>query len=220
MELKGKIIAFLGDSITEGHGVKDCENNRYDNRLKKDCGLKAVFNYGIGGTRIAHQFVPSERVVYDLNFCGRAYTIDRSADIIVVFGGTNDYGHGDAPIGSIGDRTPATYCGGVWFLMNLLKTEFSGKTVVFMTPAHRVGDEMAADYHTKIADAMPLAFYCDVIKETAKQFDIPVIDMFEALGIDPNKQEDLERFAEDGLHFNDEGHGYIANALRRFLEAL
>ena len=52
MELKGKIIDFLGDSITEGVGVTDRENNRYDNILKRQFGLKATYNYGIGGTRI------------------------------------------------------------------------------------------------------------------------------------------------------------------------
>ena len=31
MELKGKTINFLGDSITEGVGVSDIQNNRYDN---------------------------------------------------------------------------------------------------------------------------------------------------------------------------------------------
>ena len=38
MELQGKRIAFLGDSITEGTGVDD-RSNRYDNRLLKMCGL-------------------------------------------------------------------------------------------------------------------------------------------------------------------------------------
>ena len=42
MELKGKIIDFLGDSITEGHSVEDIPNNRYDNVLKRLCGLKEV----------------------------------------------------------------------------------------------------------------------------------------------------------------------------------
>ena len=35
MELKNKIICFLGDSITEGVGVEDCENCRYDRRILK-----------------------------------------------------------------------------------------------------------------------------------------------------------------------------------------
>ena len=35
MDLKGKTINFLGDSITEGCGVTDIEANRYDNVIKK-----------------------------------------------------------------------------------------------------------------------------------------------------------------------------------------
>ncbi len=73
MELKNKTINFLGDSITEGVGVSDIKNSRYDNRLKEMLELKKVNNYGMGGTRIAHQSVPSEEPRYDLCFCGRAY---------------------------------------------------------------------------------------------------------------------------------------------------
>ena len=50
MDLKGKTINFLGDSITEGCGVTDIEANRYDNVIKRNCQLKKVNNYGIGGT--------------------------------------------------------------------------------------------------------------------------------------------------------------------------
>ena len=35
MDLKGKTINFLGDSITEGCGVSDVEANRYDNVIKR-----------------------------------------------------------------------------------------------------------------------------------------------------------------------------------------
>ena len=59
MELKGKIINFLGDSITEGAGVSNISGNRYDNRLKIMYELKEVYNYGIGGSRLAHQSVAS-----------------------------------------------------------------------------------------------------------------------------------------------------------------
>ncbi len=72
MKLEGLTVNFLGDSITEGAGVSNIPENRYDNRLKKAYGLKATNNYGIGGTRIAHQEKPSEKPRYDLCFCGRA----------------------------------------------------------------------------------------------------------------------------------------------------
>ena len=84
MELKGKIIDFLGDSITEGAGVSDIENFRYDNIIHRRFDLAAHYNYGIGGTRIAHQSVPSETPRYDLCFCGRAYMLQPNADLIVV----------------------------------------------------------------------------------------------------------------------------------------
>ena len=86
MELKGKTINFLGDSITEGAGVSNIKENRYDNRLMKMYDLTAVYNYGIGGTRIAHQKVPSEEPRRDLCFCGRAYNMYKNADIVVVSG--------------------------------------------------------------------------------------------------------------------------------------
>ncbi len=223
MELKGKIIDFLGDSITEGSGVTDKANNRYDNRLCRDYELKAVYNYGIGGSRIAHQSKPSENPRMDLCFCGRAYDLNREADIVVVFGGVNDYIHGDAYFGTMDDRTPETFCGAVYYLMNLLKTKFEGKPVVFMTPAHcnykGVSDKCPSIRPTK-RDARPLTEYVEVIKARGAELGIPVLDMFENLCIDPNNEEQKEKLTTDGLHFNDDGHAYIAAALGKFLTEL
>ncbi len=60
MVLYNKKVNFLGDSITEGSGVSDIENCRYDNRLKATYFL-TTNNYGIGGTRLAHQTACSEK---------------------------------------------------------------------------------------------------------------------------------------------------------------
>lgn len=224
MELKGKIIDFLGDSITEGVGVTDRANNRYDNVLKKNCGLAATYNYGIGGTRIAHQSKPSAKPRHDLCFCGRAYDLNKDADIIVVYGGINDYIHGDAPFGEIGDTTPATFCGGVYFLMDLIKTQHPGKTVVFMTSARLCYDGMDGSKPSirpqKAPGAKNLFAYIDAVKQTAAKFDIPVLDLYEKLGINPVNPEEKEKYTVDGLHFNDAGHHIIAARLQEFLEAL
>jgi len=224
MELKGKIIDFLGDSITEGVGVTDRANNRYDKVLQKNCGLAATYNYGIGGTRIAHQSKPSAKPRHDLCFCGRAYDLNKDADIIVVYGGINDYIHGDAPFGEIGDTTPATFCGGVYFLMDLIKTQHPGKTVVFMTSARLCYDGMDGSKPSirpqKAPGAKNLFAYIDAVKQTAAQFDIPVLDLYEKLGINPVNPEEKEKYTVDGLHFNDAGHHIIAARLQEFLEAL
>ena len=223
MQLKGMKVAFLGDSITEGVGVKDRENNRYDQILKHECELGAVYNYGVSGTRLAHQSVPSDNPRHDLCFCGRAYDMNSAADTVVVYGGINDYIHGDAPVGNYGDRTPATFCGGVWFLMNLLRGKYPGRTIVFMTPARcAFGPDgvytQPSGRKMKKADAMPVLGYVEIIQKTAPEFGIHVLDLYHELPIDPIKEEDFVKYTSDGLHFNDEGHHVLANCLKTFLE--
>lgn len=224
MKIEGKVINFLGDSITEGTGVTDVANNRYDNVICREYKLKANNNYGIGGTRLAHQGKPSEKPRYDLCFCGRAYNLDPSADITVVYGGVNDYIHGDAPIGSPEDTTPATFWGGVNFIMNLLKENFKDKPVVFLTPArmclHGVSDETVSARPMKRSDAMPLVNYVEIIKEAGKAHGIPVLDMYHTLPINPNLPEHSEKYTVDGLHFNDAGHQIIAKHVAEFLMSL
>lgn len=220
MKLEGLKINFLGDSITEGHSVNDIPQNRYDNVLKELAGLQEVRNYGIGGTRIAHQFRPSAEARWDLNFCGRAEKMNPDADVVVVFGGTNDYGHGDAPFGKLSDRDRGTYCGAVRWLMEFLCRAYPGKPVVFMTPARRLGDlEPSASAH-RYYPSLPLKAYVDAMKEIAKDYPVSVLDLYADLGIDPNQPEDRERYTAEGLHFNDAGHRVIARRLYEFLLTL
>ena len=225
MNIKGYKVNFLGDSITEGVGVTDIVNCRYDNRLAVMCQLAAVNNYGIGGTRLAHQIQASHKPRHDLCFCGRAYDMDTTADMVVVYGGVNDYLHGDAPFGEIGDTTPATFCGGVYFLMSYLRETYAEKTVVFMTPARcfyrgEIDDLAPSVHERKRVTGKALRDYVDVILQTAKQFDIPVLNLYENLGIDPHDPQIYNNYTIDGLHFNDAGHAVIAERLRAFIEAL
>lgn len=225
MNIKGFKVNFLGDSITEGVGVTDVVNNRYHARLKELCQLSAVTHYGVSGTRIAHQIHASETPRFDLCFCGRVYNMDTTADMVVVYGGVNDYIHGDAPFGEIGDTTPATFCGGVYFLMKYLKENYAGKPVIFMTPArmflrHEVDDLLPSTHARKFAEGKELVAYVDVIIETGKQFGIPVLDLYRTLGLDPHDEEVFEKYTVDGLHFNDAGHAILAQRLKDFIEAL
>ncbi len=223
MKLEGKKIAFLGDSITEGIGVAD-QNNRYDNVLLREYGLAGTQNQSISGSRLAHQMTPSEKPHYDLCFCGRVYWLDPSADICVVYGGVNDYIHGDAYIGTAQDTTPATFYGGVNFLMKALKEKYPNKPVVFMTPARSclrgVTDKLPSPRPMKKQDAMPLVGYADIIAEAGKRHGVYVLDLYRDLPIDPNEKADFEAYTMDGLHYNDEGHKLLAKTLADFLLAL
>jgi len=150
--------------------------------------------------------------------------MDKTADMVVVYGGVNDYIHGDAPFGEIGDKTPATFCGGVYFLMNFLRENYAGKPVVFMTPARccygNVDDLKPSPRPIKRPDAKALIAYVEVIEQTARQFDIPVLNLYHKLGLDPHDPEIAQKYTSDGLHFNDAGHEFLALRLKEFIESL
>ena len=221
MELQGKTVNFLGDSITEGAGIERKLHLRYHQVLMEKLGLKQANVYGIGGSRLAHQRRVSARPRWDLCFAGRAETMDVNADMVVVYGGVNDWIHGDAPFGKTGDTTPDTFCGAVYFLMRLLSTIYKDKPIVFMTPARccwrGISCYGVSTHEYKQADAKPLIDYVNVIKETAKQFPVAVLDLYDGLGIDPNDENDRKAYTTDGLHFNEFGHAKIAEKLGGFL---
>ena len=224
MELKGKKIAFLGDSITEGVGVSSAEC-RYENILSKKCELAEIFVDAIAGSRFAYQHRPNEDARRQLFFCGRAFFVPTDADILVVYGGVNDYLNGDAPFGEEGDSGFMTFCGATRFLMSTLRKRLGDKPIVFMTPAHcyykGVRDTELTSRYPDLADReKPLPAYIEVIEKTAEEFGIYVLDLYNGLGIDPNIPEHKEKYTVEGLHFNDEGHKVIAERLEEFLRSL
>ena len=213
MELKGKIINFLGDSITQGTGASSIKYS-YVEQFKKLTKVKKVNNYGIGGTRIARKTEPSENSRHDNDYVGRFIEMDRNADVVVVFGGTNDYGHGDAKLGTFESRDVHTFYGACHTLMCGLSEMFIGKPIVFITPLHRENE------NKKDRNGHVLKEYVNVIKEVAEYYSIPVLDLYKTSGIQPQIPVVKERLMPDGLHPNDAGHLILAERIKGFLEAL
>lgn len=210
MELKGKKINFLGDSITAGSGASSPETT-YHQLMKARYGLGEARNYGVGGTRIALQVTPSENPQFDLHFQMRATEMERDADAIVVFGGTNDFGHGDAPIGEMSDRTPETFYGALHYLYTYLMTEFPFARIFVCTPLHRLS-ENTPDRKGKI-----LSDYADMIKEVARYYSLPVIDLYDIYGIQPSIDVQRETYMPDGLHPSDAGHELLCDRIANFI---
>ncbi len=216
MNLSGKKIAFLGDSITQGQGVENIEENRYDNILKRMANLSEVYNYGIGGTRIAFKNIPSKYPDHDLYFCGRARRMTLDADIVIVFGGTNDFSTGNGIIGNPDETDLESFYGALNYLMSYLKEAYIEKTIVFITPTHREDDDLprcTAIYKNSHA----LKEYVHAIEIKGEQYGIPVLNLFDKLPIDPNNFNDKEQYTVDGLHLNDEGHKILAQCIYDFL---
>ncbi len=212
MEIKGKVISFLGDSITQGVGVKE-EKNYYPNIIAAKHSPKKMNNYGISGTRFAEQMEKSQPIDYQ-DFSLRSKELDKDSDIIVVFGGTNDFGHGDAPIGTFEDRTPNTFYGACHTIMQNLISEYPKAQKVICTPLHRITEDEPCSRGLVLRD------FVNIIKEVAEYYSIPVCDLWSISGIQPKVPVIKEMYCPDGLHPNDEGQKFLAEKIANFILAL
>ena len=215
MKLNGIKANFLGDSITEGVGTSGSQNT-YHQLIAKKYGLAEARNYGISGTRFARQYKPTvDNPRFDLDFCGRVDEMEADADLIVVFGGTNDFGHGDAPFGVFEDRSKDTFCGACHELMSKLITKYPNATIVIMTPLHRETEDIPSTGNSR-----PLSDYVEMIRKTAEFYSLPVIDLWAISGIQPKVDVIKKKYCPDGLHPNDAGHIKMAERIAGFLLAL
>ena len=205
------VINFLGDSITEGAGTNAPEEmfvHLVGERLSA-----TVHNYGVGGTRIARQSKPSAEPRYDRDFLARAEEMGE-ADFVFVFGGTNDYGHGDAEIGSVKDETPYTFYGALGLLSRRLIARYGRENVCFILPLPRVGEENVYGEGNKEKPSLSLKGYTAIIREVLSAHGIDYIDLrelFSAGGI--------ESLTADGLHPNAAGNLIIADAVCDYLQS-
>ncbi len=216
MELKGTKINFLGDSITEGAGTSS-PDRMFTMLIEREYGAICQ-NYGIGGTRIARQKTPTEEK-WDRDFISRVPEMDNDADIVVVFGGTNDFGHGDAPLGTMNDRTPYTFYGALHCLYTALTEKYPDVPVVILTPLHRWNEDCPKG-DNKPEPVGTLKEYVNIIREVAEYYSLPVLDLFKESGLQPKIPVIQQKYVPDGLHPNDDGNAILAHKIARFLETL
>lgn len=219
MELKGKKMVFLGDSITQGTGTSSIEHV-YWNVIGQRTGAE-VYGYGVGGTRIAPQRIPTvQRPWEDEYFALRAETMIPDADVVVVFGGTNDFGHGDAAFGKFTDRTNDTFCGAYHLLMQQLIDKYPNATLVVMTPMHRLSEDEDVYNEMGVRRMGKLVRYVDAVKEIAGFYGVACVDLFRQCPIQPRVDILREKYMPDGLHPNDAGNALIADCLLSVLNEL
>lgn len=229
MELKGLKINFFGDSITQGVGTSAPENV-YHAVLKREAGLSEARNYGVSGTRFAKQtgkgvegkesYTAAGDYTDNNAFVDRMDAMDDDADVVVVFGGTNDYGHGNAPLGEMSDRTPYTFYGACHHIFSTLAVKYLGKPVIIMTPIHRESEGVKTEPESFVGKNITFKTYVDIIREVAEFYSLPVLDLFATSGLQPQVREIKEKYVPDGLHPSDEGNLVIARKLKSFLEAM
>lgn len=210
---------FLGDSITAGTNT----TKTYLDYLKEVTPLEVTRNYGIGGSRISGTSSASMHV--------RALEMDNDADLVCVFGGTNDFNL-DMSLGEFytltdnGIRTPnydtMTFYGALHQLCKNLMSIYTGKQVVLITPIHR---EHFGTQHSSLEPndkGIYLDEYVEAIKKIGEWYSIPVLDLYAESGLQPNVPENKEVYftTTDGLHPNEAGHRLIAEKILAFLNTI
>ncbi len=204
VEIQGDIkINALGDSFTYGDKLKN-RNWAYPNIVSEKCGAAVLNGYGLNGSCVAGMN-PGKLL-------DRYPEMGRDANLILVFGGTNDYagaGKSGTPLGAFGDMTGATFYGGLNLMMCGLKQMYPDGEIVFMTPVRRWG------YTRNNKNGYNLAQYAAAIQEMAAFWGIRVIDLYNEPGLDfAGKQASC---LVDGLHPNRTGHALIGESVYRRL---
>ena len=201
-------ITYLGDSITEGVKTTKRYLEYIEDKLTANNYDVTTVNLGIGGTRITSTTDRPD------GFVNRWQDIPSDSDIIVVFGGTNDYG-GSSPMGEMTDDK-TTFKGALNELITSIQNTYPNADLLVLTPVKRYyrsstepwsdentwkdGDKVANDKNLLLSD------YVEAVKEIAGYNGAKVIDLYHNSGFNPRVEANYNRNTTDGLHPNAVGH--------------
>ena len=242
MNLQGKKINVIGDSITQGVGVSSVEN-AYQNVMGRMVGAAEVRSFGISGPRLARQYGADN---YPWPFTERFQSMPDDADLVVVFGGTNDF-NASAPLGEIytvkeettnkdgQERTllhrsyttdNATFAGRVNNLLSAVKTHFPEARVLMLSPIHR-GFAKFGDRNVQPDElwannvGLFLDDYIHCLGQAGRAWAVPMLDTHIHTQLFPiynSYDAHINRVDTDRLHPNVKGHHHIALSVQGYLE--
>ncbi len=233
----GKRVCFLGDSITEGVGVKFGE--RYLDILGNELDID-VHGYGVNGARFRNLMEQAKKMNADFR---------KNIDAIFLFAGTNDF-NGSMPLGNwfnvceeelilsknidnslstIQMRKKrsfnmdiSTFCGSINSVLSFLKHNYADKQIVLITPLHRSYANFGCDniqYNELYSNRIGLFIddYVSMVRQAAYVWSTELIDLYSISGLFPLFDESAHYFANfdtDRLHPGKEGHIRIAKAIK------
>lgn len=192
-------IGILGDSVTEGTGAST-PSKSYAKLLEAD--FREVKNYGIGGTCISQTW--SKPMV------GRYNAMDADLDVVVLFGGINDF-YANVAID--------TFKAAVDTILTGWQNKYFGKEIICITP-YQVDNGSKGSYDTN-TQGKTMADYVDALKDRCAYHAVPLLNLFETSGIaaDVVGSQNTHWLA-DGIHPNDEGHQRLHDRIVHFCNAL
>ncbi len=232
--LKGKKVAFIGDSITAGSNAEP-SSKRYSSIFCSLAGCLEV-NLGVAGTCIADNTRNGQS---SQRFITRATQQNiGDADLIVVWGGTNDFSYDSKAIGSyfveqtisggtytgtkkrVAPSDTDTFAGALHELILQIQSVAPNAQIVFIQPLNR------GHYQTGRPNSYEINTYGnylqdfrDAINAICAFYSVPVVPMDVLLN--QNWANDgsgsFKSYDSDGIHPNNLGHEAIAKLLFKWV---
>jgi len=191
-KLKGLKWNNIGDSIANW-------SNGYKVLIPEQTGI-IMQNYAVDGGTYAPK--TDSPLVISTSYVN----MTDDADIITVHAGVNDVSGGIA-IGTMADRTNATFMGSLHITYAGLIDKYVGKKIGIITPIQRISNSY-------------LVPYVDAIKQVATFYGIPCLDLNATCGLYPDNPKVKDAYIPDGLHPNQAGHRIFMPKIITFLESL
>lgn len=215
----GKKGVVEGDSISAGlywdGSAYVLAEKPWHQHLKEQLGLAEVQRYTHSGTHISGAYTAADGKEANA-FTKRFASMNDDADLIIIFGGTNDHEHADtAQFGTMSDREDISFYGALHVLMSGLIEKYLGKTIVFMTPLHKDGE-----FTPNPITGKTLKEYVNAIKEVAEFYGIHIVDTYSMGGMPTVIPEVKSTYINDGLHPNEAGHEFLGKRLAPIFEGL
>ena len=208
MDLSNLKIHFLGDSITAGYWAETTETS-YVGRFQAQYPNAIIRNYGVCGSCI------SNKCVWDSeDMRTRAKRMETDADLIVIFGGTNDF-HCMTPLGTPEERSADTFFGAYNLLLDDLVERYPNTKIVLCTILPRF-DETWPERDGRVRVA-PLSDYVAIVKQIGQLRNLPVVDLFSIEDLREPIPGEKSPLTKDGLHPLDAGHALIFDRIHQAL---
>ena len=262
-KVTGYKMAVIGDSISAGVSSAYFESsggvvtaasagslltkngNAWWQLVQKRYGISDdVVNNSVSGASFAKD---GSGINYRFTYYLNENALAPDTDIIMIFGGTNDWGV-NVTLGDLSDKAStdnnATFCAAVKAVLEYLTMNFSEKEIVFITPMQRwfmtwnvvegVRNYTNADYdnddESDIANAfyncrngkgLYLRDYVEKLKQLCADYGVTCVDLFSTSRMYVNNEAFKLIYSPDGLHPNELGTArYVKNGIFPVLDKL
>jgi len=174
-------ITVVGDSISTG---------AYVEMLESMTGAE-IQNLAVSGMRLAGGMTEAVK------------EIEKDAELVIVYGGTNDYWHQKTPIGTADSTDPNTYVGALRYIHSYLQTNHPDGEILFIFPPKQIWSGLP---NTTDFGYGTFADFRGAFLQFCEDNGVHYIDLGDT-------EFDCAKHTDDGVHPNDSGHRLIAEII-------